>query len=59
MTEAKFDTILSQQTPDAEKRARAVFVIPTGFGKRQSLDAIRRLLEGFNRPGGGTRGEAG
>ena len=59
MTEEKFDAILAQQTPDAEKRARAEFVVPTGLGKRFSLAAIRRLLAGLTRPAGGTRAAAG
>ena len=37
MTEARFSAILAQQVPDAEKRARARFVIDTGAG----LDAAR------------------
>ena len=59
MSEQKFAAILAQQTPDAEKRALADFIIPTGLGKRQSLSAIRRLLARLNRRAGGTRRAAG
>lgn len=41
MTPEKFAAILSQQTPDAEKRARADYVISTG----QSLEATRREVK--------------
>jgi dephospho-CoA kinase len=41
MTAAKFDAVLARQTPDAEKRARADFVIDTG----QSLAATRAEVE--------------
>lgn len=37
MTRERFDAILARQTPDAEKRARADFLIDTGHG----LDAAR------------------
>lgn len=40
MTAAKFDAILASQIPDAEKRSRADFVIPTGG----SLDATRAAV---------------
>jgi len=42
MTEAKFAQILSHQMPDAEKRRRADFVVPTGIGFRPTL---RRILK--------------
>jgi dephospho-CoA kinase len=40
MTEEKFSMILSRQTPDAEKRARADYIIDTGH----SIDAARKQV---------------
>ncbi|MBU4531778.1 MAG: dephospho-CoA kinase [Hoeflea sp.] len=40
MTEAKFAAILSRQTPDADKRQRADYVIDTGNG----IDAARQQV---------------
>jgi len=40
MTAAQFDTILAKQTPDAEKRARADYVIET-----TTLDAARSAVQ--------------
>jgi len=49
MTEARLAAILKQQMPDAEKRRRADFVVPTGLDRKlslQRLHAIVRLLCG-------------
>ena len=40
MTEAEFQTILARQLPDAEKRARATWIIPT-----TSLEAARQAVK--------------
>ena len=44
MCRNRFDQILAQQMPDAEKRARSDFVIPTGLGRLESLRTIRRII---------------
>ena len=44
MDEAKFAAILARQTPDAEKRARAAFVIDTGQGLDHAHQQVRDLL---------------
>jgi dephospho-CoA kinase len=44
MTEEKFEHILARQLPDAEKRARADFVIATGGSKDETRRAVRRIL---------------
>jgi len=51
MTQEKFDALLARQTPDAEKRRRAHFVIDSGgeleFAGRQ-VDAILNALAGVD-----------
>ena len=44
MTPKRLAEIRAQQLPDAEKRRRADFVIPTGLGKVESLRALRRAV---------------
>ncbi len=44
MTEEKFERILARQLPDAEKRARADFVIDTGVSLQETRRAVRRIL---------------
>lgn len=59
MDEAKLDAILARQMADAEKRARAHFVIDTGKGlddaRRQVRDVLTRLragpLDALSEPG--------
>ena len=44
MTEEKFKGILAQQTPDAEKRADADYVIDTGKGMKHARTAVEALI---------------
>lgn len=44
MTREKLAGILARQTPDAEKRRRADWVVPTGRGRRPTRAALRRVL---------------
>ena len=52
MTPEKFAAILARQTPDAEKRARADFVIPTDVAIDLTRTAVRRVIACL-RPGKG------
>ncbi|MEM9098553.1 MAG: dephospho-CoA kinase [Pseudomonadota bacterium] len=45
MTEAAFEAILAKQTPDAEKRAKADFVIDTSQGLDHARAAVAQILE--------------
>jgi dephospho-CoA kinase len=59
MTQSRFEAILQQQMPDAEKRRRADFVMPTGldrgFGLRQLRAIIRAVRKSGRRGSHGTR----
>ncbi|MSO64684.1 MAG: dephospho-CoA kinase [Alphaproteobacteria bacterium] len=44
MTADKLLGILARQTSDGEKRRRADFVIPSGLGRRFTLNAIRHIV---------------
>ena len=44
MTAEKFERILALQMPDAEKCARADFVIPTGGALEETRTSVRRII---------------
>jgi dephospho-CoA kinase len=50
MTAEKFERILARQMPDAEKRARADFVISTAGPIEQTRQAVRRILACLTSP---------
>jgi dephospho-CoA kinase len=51
MTERRFAEVLARQMPDAQKRRRADFVVPTGLGRRLTLRRLRRVLKDLQRSG--------
>ncbi len=53
MTEQRFAAILAKQLPDAEKRARADIVIPTGGSLQETRDAVARVIACLSPSAGG------
>jgi dephospho-CoA kinase len=49
MTEDKFQSILDRQMKDADKRARADFVIDTGGGLDHAREEVRAIIKKLNR----------
>ncbi|MFN3230653.1 MAG: dephospho-CoA kinase [Alphaproteobacteria bacterium] len=45
MTDERLEQIRAQQTPDAEKRRRADFIVPSGLGKGFALQAVRGIIQ--------------
>jgi dephospho-CoA kinase len=45
MTEEKFKAILANQMPDAEKRARADFIVDTGRGVEHARGQVRKIMQ--------------
>jgi dephospho-CoA kinase len=50
MTAEKFEAILARQMPDAEKRARADFVIETGGSFEDTRAQVRAVLDALREP---------
>ncbi|MFN3521387.1 MAG: dephospho-CoA kinase [Phenylobacterium sp.] len=50
MTVEKFEAILAKQTPDAEKRARADFVIDTGQGLEVARAQVAQVIAAMRDP---------
>ena len=44
MTPARFAAILARQMPDAEKRDRADFIVPSGLGRAFTWRCLRTVL---------------
>jgi dephospho-CoA kinase len=51
MNEAKLDAILARQMADAEKRARAHFVVDTSRGFDAAREQVREIVAELRRPG--------
>jgi dephospho-CoA kinase len=51
MSPEKLDAILARQIPDAEKRARADFVIDSAGGLDKARDQVRAILAAVSAPG--------
>lgn len=50
MTEAAFAAILARQLPDAEKRARADFLLDSSEGLDRARARVRALIAQLNEP---------
>jgi dephospho-CoA kinase len=51
MSEEKFKRLLALQTPDAEKRANADFVVDTGCALHETRAQVRAVLDALDEPG--------
>jgi dephospho-CoA kinase len=52
MTPGRLAAIRARQLPDREKRRRADFIVPTGLGRRRSIEAIAVILGRLRQRGG-------
>ncbi len=53
MTEAAFEAILARQVPDAEKRAKADFILSTAHGFEFARDHVKAIVDLMNRKAAG------
>ena len=51
MSKKKFNAILESQMSDAEKCARADFVVPTGIGKAETMKALKKIVHDLRHKG--------
>jgi dephospho-CoA kinase len=51
MTDARFRAILAKQMPDAEKRRRADFVVPSGLGRALTFRRLKRIVRSLTEGG--------
>jgi dephospho-CoA kinase len=51
MTAERLDAILARQTPDAEKRRRADFIVDTGGGLEAARQQVRSIIDQVLTPG--------
>jgi dephospho-CoA kinase len=49
MSPERLDAILAQQVPDAEKRARADYVVDTGKGLEPAREQVKAIIEALRR----------
>lgn len=47
MSEKKLEAILNTQMPDAEKCARADFIVPTGLGRAETMRTLKKIILGL------------
>jgi dephospho-CoA kinase len=53
MTEAKLESIVARQTPDADKLKKADVVIDTGCSKEETLRSVEALVRSIRAGKGG------
>jgi dephospho-CoA kinase len=58
MTADKLDQILSRQVPDAEKRAKAHFVVETEHGLDHAFEQVKKIVEALKARRRGEKGKA-